>query len=181
MSRIAKQPIPVPPKTEVVKDGRVLRVKGPLGELSRRFEPRIKITIEAGEKGNEVLLTPSNEELFTRALWGTYASHIKNMLAGVNTPYEKKMIIDGVGFKAAVLGDTLTLNIGYSHPVPIKIPTGLKVTVEKNVISVSGIDKEAVGAFAAFVRAKKKPEPYKGKGIRYDGEAIRRKQGKKSA
>ncbi len=177
MSRIAKQPIPVPAKTEVVKDGRVLRVKGPLGELSRAFEPRIKIAVE----GSEILLTPANEELFTRVLWGTYASHIKNMLAGVHTPYEKKIIIEGVGYKAAVAGDIITLNIGYSHQVPIKIPAGLKVTVEKNVISVSGIDKEAVGAFASFIRAKKKPEPYKGKGIRYEGEVIRRKQGKKSA
>ncbi len=177
MSRLGKQPIVIPEKTEVTKTGRVFRVKGPLGELTREFENRIKVTIEDGK----VTLIPSNEEIFTRALWGTYASHVRNMFKGVHTPFQKKLIVEGVGFKVAIAGDTLTLNVGFSHPVLIKVPAGITVTVEKNTISISGIDKEAVGAFAAQVRAKKKPEPYKGKGIRYEGEVIRRKQGKKSA
>lgn len=182
MSRIAKNPIPIPPKTEVSKLGRVLLVKGPLGELSRDFRDEVKISIETGESGGkEVVLTPSNSEIFTRALSGTYASHIKNMIAGVNTPYRKKLIVEGVGYRVAHAGDMLTLSIGFSHPVNLKIPRELTVAVEKNTVSISGIDKERVGAFSAFVRAKKKPEPYKGKGIRYENETVRRKQGKKTA
>lgn len=179
MSRIAKYPIPIPEKTEATKVGRIFRVKGPQGVITRDFRDDVKITID--ESGRTIVLAPSSQENFIRALSGTYASHIKNMLAGVNTPYVKKLVIEGVGYKAAVSGDTITFNIGYSHPVPIKIPAGLTVGMEKNVISVSGIDKEAVGAFAAYLRSKKKPEPYKGKGIRYENEVVRRKQGKKSA
>lgn len=177
MSRIGKQLIKIGEKTEVSKTGRIFRVKGPLGELSREFDRHITISIENGI----VSLTPTNNDPFTRALWGTYASHIKNMIHGVHTPFEKKLLVEGVGYKVALTGDTLTLNVGFSHPVFIKVPSDLKVSVEKNAISISGISKESVGAFAAIVRSKKKPEPYKGKGIRYDGEIIRRKQGKKSA
>jgi len=111
---------------------------------------------------------------------GTYAAHLKNMIRGVVAPFEKKLIIEGIGFKAEVKGGELVLALGFTHPVKIKIPDGLKVSSEKGAISVSGSDKEAVGQFAAAVRALKKPEPYKGKGIRYDGEVIRRKQGKKT-
>ena len=177
MSRLAKYPIPIPEKTEAMKVGRVFRVKGPLGELSREFRNEVKISVDDGK----IFVTPSNDENFSRALSGTYASHIKNMLAGVNAPYVKRLVIEGIGYKAAVSGDTITLAIGFSHPVPVKIPAGLAATMEKNTITVSGIDKEAVGAFAALLRSKKKPEPYKGKGIRYENEVVRRKQGKKSA
>ncbi|HET8574959.1 MAG TPA: 50S ribosomal protein L6 [Candidatus Paceibacterota bacterium] len=178
MSRIGKQVIEIPQKTEVtISDEGVLSVKGPHGELQRTFRPTITIAVENGE----VKLSPKKETQFGRALWGTYASHVKNMIAGVNEPFVKKLIVEGVGFRSQVSGDKLVLNIGFSHPVEKNIPTGLTVTAEKNVITVTGIDKEMVGAFSAQLRALKKPEPYKGKGIRYENEVIRRKEGKKSA
>ncbi len=176
MSRIAKKPITIPQKTEVVFNAPVLTVKGPLGELKKTLKPEIDISINNGE----ITLTPKRQSLDILALWGTYASHIRNMLSGVHTPFEKKLIVEGIGFKADVKGTELHLALGFSHPVHVPIPAGLKVTSEKNVVSVSGIDVEAVGQFVAKVRALKKPEPYKGKGIRYSDEVIRRKQGKKS-
>ena len=176
MSRIAKKPIPVPEKTEVTYDFGTLTVKGPLGTLTKEFKQDIAVKIE----NNEVTLTPTRNSLDVLALWGTYGSHLRNMLAGVNTPYVKKLVVEGIGFKSDVKGSELHMALGFSHPVIIPIPANLKVTAEKNVITISGIDCEAVGQFAAQVRAKKKPEPYKGKGIRYEDEVIRRKQGKKS-
>jgi large subunit ribosomal protein L6 len=177
MSRIGKNPIIIPEKTEVTKNGSVLTVKGPLGELSRSFGEEVSVTIT----GNEIQVSPTKETIFARALWGTTAAHIRNMVHGVNTLFVKKLIVEGVGFKSAVNGGEIVLNLGFSHPVPIEIPKGLAVTAEKNVITVSGIDKEAVGSFAARMRSKKKPEPYKGKGIRYEKEVVRRKEGKKSS
>lgn len=176
MSRIAKRPIPIPPKTEAVYSAGTMSIKGPLGTLTRDFRPEIEIKIE----NNEISLTPQRNSLDILALWGTYASHIKNMLAGVNTPYQKKLIVEGIGFKSEVKGKELHLALGFSHPVKVTIPDELKVTAEKNIITVSGMDCEKVGQFAAQVRSLKKPEPYKGKGIRYDNEVIRRKQGKKA-
>jgi len=176
MSRIAKKPIAIPEKTEVMYSGGTVTVKGPLGELKKEFRPEIEVKIGNGE----VLLSPTRNSLDVLALWGTYGSHLRNMMAGVNTPYQKKLIVEGIGFKSDVKGKELVLALGFSHPVKVSIPDNLKVTAEKNVITVSGIDCEAVGQFAAKVRALKKPEPYKGKGIRYDDEVIRRKQGKKS-
>lgn len=176
MSRIAKKPIPIPAKTEATYSGGIFSVKGPLGSLSKIFRPEIEIKIE----NNEITLTPKRNSLDILALWGTYAAHIKNMLAGVNTPYQKKLIVEGIGFKSDVKGKELVMALGFSHPVKISIPDDLKVTAEKNVISVTGIDCEKVGQFTAKVRSMKKPEPYKGKGIRYEGEVIRRKQGKKA-
>jgi large subunit ribosomal protein L6 len=177
MSRIGKQSIIVPKNVTFSQSAEVVTVKGPHGELTRAFPGPITITLDAGI----VTCTPKNETKSTeRALWGTYASHIKNMIAGVHTPYVKKLILEGVGFKSEVKGTDLTLALGFSHPVIVPIPVGLTVTAEKNNITVTGIDKEAVGSFSAKVRALKKPEPYKGKGFRYDGEVIRRKQGKKS-
>jgi len=148
-----------------------------LGEISRVFRDS-EITINIADT---VTLVPKRNDVFSRALWGTYASHIKNMLAGVNKAYEKKLILEGVGFKSEVAGTSLNLALGFSHPVKMAIPEGLNVKAEKNVITISGIDKEKVGQFASQVRSMKKPEPYKGKGFRYEGEVIRRKQGKKSA
>ena len=176
MSRIAKKPIPIPPKTEVFYADGIITVKGPLGELKKVFRPEIKIKVE----NNEVTLTPVRQSLDVLALWGTYAAHLKNMLVGVNTPYQKKLIVEGIGFKSEIKGKVLNLALGFSHPVNVDIPSDLKVTAEKNVITVSGIDCETVGQFSAKVRALKKPEPYKGKGIRYEDEVVRRKQGKKS-
>jgi large subunit ribosomal protein L6 len=177
MSRIGKNPIIIPAKTEITKNGSVLTVKGPLGELSRIFNKEVEVAINGGE----IQVSPAKDTIFARALWGTTAAHIRNMIHGVNTLFVKKLIIEGVGFKSAVNGGSLVLNLGFSHPVPLEIPKGLTVTAEKNVITISGIDKEVVGSFAALIRSKKKPEPYKGKGIRYEKEVVRRKEGKKSS
>jgi large subunit ribosomal protein L6 len=176
MSRIAKKPIEIPAKTEVSFNAGTITVKGPLGELKRVLRPEIEVKVE----GNTLTLTPIRQSLDVLALWGTYASHIRNMIAGVHKAYEKKLIVEGIGFKADVKGNMLNMALGFSHPVNMEIPAGLKVTSEKNIITVSGIDVEKVGQFVAEVRSMKKPEPYKGKGIRYDSEVIRRKQGKKS-
>lgn len=177
MSRLGKQIIAIPEKTTIAMDGNIVTVKGPLGEISRVFRDS-EITINIADT---VTLVPKRNDVFSRALWGTYASHIKNMLAGVNKAYEKKLILEGVGFKSEVAGTSLNLALGFSHPVKMAIPEGLMVKAEKNVVTISGIDKEKVGQFASQVRSMKKPEPYKGKGFRYEGEVIRRKQGKKSA
>lgn len=177
MSRVGKQLIEIPEKTDVSFDGPLVTVKGPHGELSRTFKDNIKIDVD---ENNVITLTPKKESRTEYALWGTYASHLINMIQGVNTPYEKKLVVEGVGYRAEVSGETLTLHVGFSHPVQVPIPKGLSVSVEKNTISISGIDKEAVGQFAGSVRAIKKPEPYKGKGIRYEDETVRRKQGKKT-
>ncbi len=177
MSRIAKKPIAIPAKTEVTFSGGILTVKGPLGSISKTLRPYVDVAIA----DNTVVLTLNNNSLQARALWGTYASHIKNMLAGVNKAYEKKLVVEGIGFKADVKGTNLVMALGFSHPVSVPISSDLKVTTEKNNVIVSGIDCEKVGQFAAVVRAMKKPEPYLGKGIRYSDEVIRRKQGKKAA
>jgi large subunit ribosomal protein L6 len=177
MSRVGKQQLEIPANTEATFVDGVFTVKGPLGTLSKMFKDAIVITIE----NNMITFAPKAEDPFSRAIWGTYASHVKNMLAGVNKPYSKKLILEGVGFKSEVKGTDLHLALGFSHPVIVPITLGLTVTAEKNVVSISGIDKEMVGQFSASVRALKKPEPYKGKGFRYDNEVIRRKAGKKTA
>ena len=177
MSRIGKKPITIPEKTEVSFTDGLLVVKGPKGELSRKFRDDILIKIE--EK--EISLKPAKDTVLAKALWGTYSSHISNMIQGVNTPFEKKLIIEGIGFKSDIQGKKLTMALGFSHPVEMEIPEGLEATAVKNVITVTGINKELVGQFASKIKAKKKPEPYKGKGIRYEGEVVRRKQGKKAA
>lgn len=176
MSRIGKKPIAIPAKTEVTVVGSTVTVKGPLGELSRVFASGVSCVVADGA----VTLTPG-AHMTNPALWGTVSSHVKNMIAGVNKAYEKKLIIEGIGYKAEVKGSDLVMGLGFSHPVKLAIPAGLKVTTEKNIITISGIDKEKVGQFVAEIRAWKKPEPYKGKGIRYIDEVVRRKQGKKAA
>ncbi|AKM84071.1 TPA: 50S ribosomal protein L6 [Candidatus Campbellbacteria bacterium] len=177
MSRIGKREISIPEKTEVIIDGNKVTVKGPLGELTREIRSEIKIKIENGI----ITMTPIDETVFVRSLWGTTSSHISNMIDGVNKPFEKKLIVEGVGFRADAKGKDLVMNLGFSHEVIIPIPADLTVTTEKNTITISGIDKERVGKFSADVRSNKKPEPYKGKGIRYSDEVVRRKQGKKTA
>lgn len=177
MSRIGKKNIILPPNTELSISGGNIVVKGPLGELSRPLHPMIEVKVE----GNTVNVNPKRLTLESRALWGTYASHILNMVTGVNTPFQKKIILEGIGYKSEVKGDKIVFALGFSHPVEMEIPKTLKVTAEKNNIVVSGSDKEEVGSFSAKIRSQKKPEPYKGKGMRYEGEVIRRKQGKKSA
>jgi large subunit ribosomal protein L6 len=177
MSRIGKKGIEIPDKTEVTVTGNTVKVKGPLGELSREFKPIIKIEVV----GNQVNLTPVKENLETKAMWGTYASLIKNMVEGVNKFYERKLVVEGIGYKADIKGTELTLNVGFSHQVKVQIPANLKVVHEKGVLTITGTDKEAVGRFAAETRSIKKPEPYKGKGIHYSDEVVRRKEGKKAA
>lgn len=176
MSRIGKKIIGIAPKTEVNFSDNVLSVKGPLGELSRFFNPDVIIKVSDGK----ITLNPKRNSLDILALWGTYASHINNMISGVHKLFEKKLIVEGIGYKSDVKGDELVMSLGFSHPVKVKIDKGLKVTADKNIITVTGIDKELVGQYVAKIRDLKKPEPYKGKGIRYEGEVIRRKEGKKS-
>lgn len=175
MSRVGKKPIIIPEKTEVTFDGRTMVVKGALGSVSRVFRPDITIEVKEGA----VIVGAGRPDAFP--LWGTYASHIRNMIKGVSTAYTKKLIVEGIGFKSDVKGKELVMSLGFSHPVKVAIPDGLTVTADKNLITVTGVDKELVGRFTAEVRSTKKPEPYKGKGIRYETEVIRRKQGKKTA
>ena len=177
MSRIGKNAIPVPPKVEVTIHDGVLSVKGPLGTLKKDIHPMLSIAVADGK----VTVTPKNSTKLARSLWGTFASHTKNMIAGVETPYAKKLELQGIGYRVEVQGKNVKLLVGFSHPVLVPIPDGLTVVVEKNMVTISGIDKEMVGQFAANVRAVKKPEPYKGKGLRYEGEYVRQKQGKKAA
>lgn len=178
MSRIGKQELNIPAGVTVTLVGNTVTVTGPKGTLSRVLRDEVEMKID----GSTIRFIPKNpEDGFVNALWGTYASLVKNMIQGVSTPYVKKLILEGVGFKSDVKGKNLEMALGFSHPVVVPLPEGLTVTAEKNVITVSGIDKEQVGQFTANLRAMKKPEPYKGKGFRYEGEVIRRKQGKKTA
>lgn len=178
MSRVGKQILTIPANTTATVADGIFTVKGPKGELTRTFRQVVAINID----GNSITLIPQKKDNATSALWGTYASHIENMLKGVSEGYTKKLILEGIGYKADVQGDKLNMALGFSHPVVKEIPAGITVSVEKGgVILVSGFDKELVGQFTATTRALKKPEPYKGKGFRYDGEVIKRKQGKKAA
>jgi len=177
MSRIGKKEIVIPAGTEVSVAPHEFIVKGKGGELRRALHPSIGIEVE----GSAVKVLPKTHSRLARALWGTYASHVRNMIEGVNTPFVKKLVVEGIGYRAEVAGDKLKLQVGFSHPIVASIPKGLAVAAEKNVITISGADKEKVGQFAADVRSIKKPEPYKGKGIRYDSEIVRRKQGKRTA
>jgi len=177
MSRIGKQEILIPKGVEVTKSGNLLKVVGSKGILTKIFRDDITINIENGL----ITLNIKRNDRFSKSLWGTYASHIKNMIHGVETPYQKKLILEGVGFKSEVKGKDFVFALGFSHPVIVPIPEGITATAEKNNITITGIDKELVGSFTAAVRALKKPEPYKGKGMRYEEEIIRRKQGKKTA
>lgn len=176
MSRLGKQPLKIPAGVTVTCDNGLLTVAGPKGTLTRVIKPDVTITVGEGE----VVVTP-NQTAAAPALWGTYAAHLRNMIKGVTEGFTKILEIEGVGYKADVKGTTLTLSVGFSHPVPLEIPAGLTAVVEKNVITISGSDKDLLGQFAADVRKVKEPEPYKGKGIRYRGEFIIRKQGKKAA
>ncbi len=177
MSRIGKQIINIPSGTEVIFKDYVLTVKGPKGELSREIRPGFDIKVENGT----ATVIPLKHDLQARALWGTYGSHLKNMVKGVTEQFTKKLLLEGIGFKADVAGDKINLNLGFSHPIQVSIPKGVTVTSEKGQVLFTGCDKEAVNQLASQVRSLKKPEPYKGKGFRYEGEIIKRKQGKKAA
>ena len=177
MSRIGKKPIAIPEGVSVSASEGMVSVKGPKGALERPFRSDISVEVKDGM----VVLAPRRETKLARALWGTYASHIKNMIEGTTQGFSKKLEIQGIGYKAALQGQDLLLSLGFSHPVLFEAPAGVTFRIDKNMITVLGIDKEKVGMAAAEIRALKKPEPYKGKGIRYAGEVVRRKAGKKAA
>ena len=177
MSRIGKVPVTIPDKVEVKVNGAHVSVKGPNGHLEYTFTKFVGIEL----KDKEVLVTPVDESQNARALWGTTRTLVSNMVTGVSTGFTKSLEFTGVGYKAAVKGDTLVLNLGYSHPIDYKLPDGVSAKVTKNVIDLSGCSKELVGFAAAKVRSFRPPEPYKGKGIKYSDETIIRKAGKSGA
>lgn len=175
MSRLGKMPIKLPTGTQAKLEKGFVMVKGPKGELKIEMHPLVKIEIT----DQEIKLTVDNQDnVKERALWGLFRSLVKNMVVGVNEGYVKQLEINGVGYRAAVSGKKLTLNVGYSHPVIYDLPEGIKAEVQANIIILSGIDKHLVGETAAQIRKIRKPEPYKGKGIKYVEEILRRKAGK---
>ena len=175
MSRIGKRPIPIPQKVSVEVKGQQVSVKGPKGNLSRELPSLINIS----QEGDNVQVVRQNESRTARERHGLCRTLIANMIEGVSQGFEKKLSIQGVGYRAQAQGRQLTLNVGYSKPVEMKMPEGISVVVNNNTeVVVSGIDKELVGNMAAKIRAVRPPEVYKGKGIRYVGEYIRRKAGK---
>jgi len=177
MSRIGKQPITIPSGVKVAIDGGLITVTGPKGTLKRLLHQEIRAEV----KDNALTLVPAMQARKTSALWGLERALLSNIIKGVTTGYEKKLEIEGVGYRVQAQGDRqISLALGFSHPVVMNAPEGIAFKVEKNTIIVSGIDKSLVGQIAADIRAKKPPEPYKGKGIHYMGEVIRRKAGKKA-
>lgn len=176
MSRIGKKHIIIPPGVEVNINNNEVVVKGPKGELKRIIRPEIKVE----KKDKEIIFSLDEETKKNNSFWGLSRTLIFNMIEGVTKGYEKKLEIQGIGYKANLEGEDLVLNLGFSHPVRVNKIEGIKFAVEKNIITVSGIDKELVGQITAKIRKIKKPEPYKGKGIRYLGEEVRRKAGKKA-
>lgn len=176
MSRIGKNPIPVPEKVEVKIDGRTIEVKGPKGTLSRTVSP---VTSLSRDEDGAIVVTRANDEREARAMHGLTRSLIENMVIGVTEGYEKKMEIFGVGYRVLQKGKNLEFSLGYSHPIVVEAPEGITFTTDgATKFAVSGIDKQLVGQVAANIRRLRKTDPYKGKGIRYEGEHIRRKVGK---
>jgi len=175
MSRLAKKPIAVG-KADVSVAGGVLTVKGSKGTLTKRVHPTISIVVDQ----TGAMITPKDSSRLAKALTGTFASHVRNMIDGVETPFVKKLILDGVGYRMELKGKEVVLTVGFSHTVSLAIPEDVTVVVEKNTMTLSSPNKESVGQFAANIRRVKPPEPYLGKGIRYSDEVIRRKQGKKA-
>lgn len=175
MSRVGKLPISIPDGVTVTAAENIITVKGPKGALTMTSHRHVSLTVD-GAAATITVKHPDQQS--DRALWGLTRMLLANMIIGVTTGFEKKLEINGVGFRAAVSGQKITLNLGFSHPVEFPIPDGVTVAVEKNVVTVAGIDKQLVGQVAADIRALKKPEPYKGKGIKYIDEVIRRKAGK---
>ena len=176
MSRVGKYPVEIPAGVQVALAGRTLIAKGKLGELKLELTDNVDATIDGGK----VAIAPRGNSAPARMMWGTTRANVANMVKGVSTGYSKSMEITGTGFRAAVQGNNLVLNLGYSHDVVYPIPTGIKITCEKpTAVKVEGVDKRQVGQVAAEIRGWREPEPYKGKGVRYDTETIRRKEGKK--
>jgi len=175
-SRLAKKPIVIPSKVQVTSADGVLTVKGSKATLSRAVHT--SLSIEVTPEGVEI--KPKNNTRLAHALTGTFAAHLKTMIKGVEEPFKKNLILTGVGYKVELQGKDLVFTVGFSHKVTLPVPEGLTAAVVKNTITVEGSDKQQVGQFAAEIRAIKPPEPYLGKGIAYEGEVIRRKQGKKA-
>lgn len=179
MSRIGKAPVEIPAKTKVEVKGQLVQVEGPRGKLEWTVPAPIKVAVKDGK----VVATTTQLDRVGKSRWGLSRSLIANMVRGVNEGYSKKLLVEGVGFRASVQGTTLNLSIGYSHPIAFAIPKGIKVSVadtsdKKPEITIEGADKQMVGEVAARIRRFYPPEPYKGKGIRYVGEQVRRKAGK---
>lgn len=177
MSKIGKKLIEIPNGVAIFLEANSIAVKGPKGELAYKIPRELKLSLS----DNKLLVVPIIKSKRTPALWGTLRAVVSNMVDGVTKGFEKKLEIEGVGFKAQMQGNDLVFSLGYSHPVIFKIPNGITADVVKNTITISGFSKELVGQTAANIRSLKKPEPYKGKGIRYAGEVIKRKAGKKVA
>ncbi|AIQ26237.1 50S ribosomal protein L6 [Paenibacillus sp. FSL E2-8871] len=175
MSRIGRKPIAVPSGVDVTLDNAVITVKGPKGSLTRELHKDMKVTVE----NNEITVVRPSDNKLHRSLHGTTRSVVNNMVAGVTEGFSKSLELVGVGYRASKSGDKVVLNVGYSHPVEITPEAGIEFEVPANTkIIVKGIDKERVGAYAAKIRSVREPEPYKGKGIKYEGERIIRKEGK---
>lgn len=177
MSRIGKKPVSIPQGVSVAVENSVVSVKGPKGALEFKHNPEVAINIAE----SELVVDKIGKSKKAPAIWGTTARIIENMITGVTQGFEKKLELNGVGFRMALAGKNINLALGFSHPVVVEVPASLEVKIEGNTMSVSGIDKHAVGQFAANIRALKPVEPYKGKGFKYAGEHVRRKEGKKSA
>jgi large subunit ribosomal protein L6 len=176
MSRIAKHPIKIPAGVDVKVSGKLVTVKGKKGELKLTLVNDVAAEVKDGA----ISLKPLSQARLARDMWGTTASNIRNMLKGVTDGYSKKLVIEGVGFRAALKGKDLVLQIGFSHEVNYHTPAGIEIKVPKQTeIEIYGIDKQKVGQVSAEIYSMKKPEPYKGKGIRYEGQHVRRKEGKK--
>ena len=176
MSRIGKKPVAIPAGVTAKLDGQLIAVKGAKGELNFTVPDEVAVTLD----GNVVHVTPHHQDKRSRAMWGTARARVQNLVVGVTQGFEKKLEINGVGYKAAVAGKNLQLSLGYSHDVVYPIPTGVSITTPKPTeITIAGIDKRQVGQIAAEIRAFRGPEPYKGKGVKYVNEFIFRKEGKK--
>ena len=176
MSRIGKHPVPIPSGVEVQLSGQTLTTKGRLGSLSLVVSNEVTASITEGA----VSIAPKSDTKQSRAMWGTTRALVSNMVTGVSTGFSKNLEIVGVGYRAAVQGNTLNLQLGYSHDIPFPIPADVRIACERpTVVTVSGADRQRVGQVAAEIRSYRPPEPYKGKGIRYANEAVRRKEGKK--
>lgn len=175
MSRIGKLPLPIPAGVTVTIDGRSVAVKGPKGELQQQLHPHVGVS---NENGVVRVSVAKPEEKQDRALWGLTRVLLQNMMSGVTGGFSKALEVQGVGYRVQVQGRKVVLSLGFSHPVEFMLPDGIEAKAEANVLTVSGIDKQLVGETAARIRSFRKPEPYKGKGIRYVGEVVRRKAGK---
>jgi large subunit ribosomal protein L6 len=178
MSRVGKKPIELPKDVTVTVEGQTLKAKGPKGELSLIIHPLVAVGVEEGEPQTIVVSVKNQEEKEQRALWGLVRALVQNVVIGVRTGYEKILEVNGVGYRVNQSGSKLVLEVGFSHPVEFSLPEGVEASVEKNSITVRGIDKQMVGEVAAQIRKIRPPEPYKGKGIKYNDEQIRRKAGK---